>query len=352
MGRNQHKIAQGNLEQIRNDIDNARYLIRKYGFMLNGNRTYYLYNSQPPFLSMMIRDYYEKTKDKNWLFEAYEDLRTEYDFWTKNRKNNIGLTNYDSMKLPEKMVKSAAKNFRERTGLCVKDDETAARALISAGESGWDMNPRMTDKTYQVAPADLNSLMYSMEENLSYFASELGIWGDAEKWKELSVERARLCRKYLKNSENIFMDYDFVEDRLTEVFSAACYYPLYCGMATEDEAKAARDNLSRLETEHGIITCEKTGIAGTYQWGYPNGWAPMQMIVVVGLLNYGYKEDASRIATKFVNLIEKCYNETGHLWEKYNVVDGSVNVRNETEMPAMLGWTYGVYVWFRKLLEE
>ena len=51
-------------EQIRYDIDNMCYLIDRYGFMPNGNKTNFLYDSQPPFLSMMMRDYYDVTGDR------------------------------------------------------------------------------------------------------------------------------------------------------------------------------------------------------------------------------------------------------------------------------------------------
>lgn len=346
-------LVRGDLTQIQNDIDNMRYLIRQYGFVPNANQTFALFNSQPPFLSMMIRDYYEKTKDKAWLADAYADLKTEYLFWQSRRTSPIGLTYYDTMPLTPQKIVADSKQFRDRTGLLVDaPDEIAARALVSAGESGWDMNPRMNSKTYQFAPADLNSLMYAMEDNLCYFAAELGNNEDAGVWSELREVRAELCRRYLKNADGIFMDYDFVEQNRNEIFSAACFYPLYCGMATKEEAKIARESLCRIEAEYGIATCEKTEVPGNYQWGYPNGWAPMQMIVVGGLLRYGYTEDAWRIMRKFVCLVEKCYQHSGHLWEKYNVVDGNVNVQDEYEMPTMLGWTFGVYVWFKDLLSK
>ena len=346
-------LIRGDLEQIRNDIDNMRYLIRRYGFVPNANQKVALFNSQPPFLSMMVRDYYDQTKDRIWLQDAYEDLVVEYDFWLKNRRTPGGLTCYDTMPLTAEKIVAESKQFRDRTGLLVDaPDEIAARALVSAGESGWDMNPRMNSKTYQFAPADLNSLMYAMEDNLCYFAAELGNHKDAGFWGELREVRAMLCRKYLKNADGIFMDYDFVEQNRNEIISAACFYPLYCGMATEEEAKAARESLFRIEAEYGIATCEKTDIPGNFQWGYPNGWAPMQMIVVGGLLRYGYTEDARRIMRKFVRLVETCYQHSGHLWEKYNVVDGNVNVQDEYEMPTMLGWTFGVYVWFKDLLSK
>ena len=253
---------------------------------------------------------------------------------------------------PQKIV-AEAKQFRDRTGqLYDVPDEIAARALVSAGESGWDMNPRMNGKTYQFAPADLNSLMYAFEENMHDFAMELGSVEEAAVWSKLAEKRGERCRRYLKNADGIFMDYNFVEQNRNDIFSAACFYPLYCGMATKEEAKIARESLCRIEAEYGIATCEKTDAPGNYQWGYPNGWAPMQMIVVGGLLRYGYMEDAWRIMKKFVYLVEKCYAHSGHLWEKYNVVDGNVDVQDEYEMPTMLGWTFGVYVWFRDLLSK
>ena len=41
-------------ELAKNNTDNILYLVDKYGFMPNGNRTYYLNRSQPPFLSEMV----------------------------------------------------------------------------------------------------------------------------------------------------------------------------------------------------------------------------------------------------------------------------------------------------------
>ena len=108
--------------------------------------------------------------------------------------------------------------------------------------------------------------------------------------------------------------------------------------------------LPRIERAYGVVSSEKCDLPGTYQWGHPNGWPPMQRIMVQGLLNYGYREEAMRIAEKYVELVERCFEQTGHLWEKYNVENGTVQVVDEYKMPAMLGWTMGVYYLFCKLL--
>jgi len=53
-------LCLGEIELARHNIDNMLWLVDTYGFMPNGNRTYYLNRSQPPFLSEMVRDLYEE----------------------------------------------------------------------------------------------------------------------------------------------------------------------------------------------------------------------------------------------------------------------------------------------------
>lgn len=67
---------------------------------------------------------------------------------------------------------------------------------------------------------------------------------------------------------------------------------------------------------------------------------------------YGYRDDALRIADKFVRLVEKVFDQTNNLWEKYNVVDGNINVTNEYDMPPMMGWTAGVYLALQKYVSQ
>lgn len=74
-------------------------------------------------------------------------------------------------------------------------------------------------------------------------------------------------------------------------------------------------------------------------------------MVIKGLLNYGYKKDAHRIAKKYAELVEKNYEKTGNLWEKYDVVTGGVSTATEYETPTMMGWSAGVYLYVKNLLE-
>jgi len=345
-------IIRGDVEQAKNNVDNLLHLLNRFGFVLNGNNTYYIYNSQPPFLAQMIREVYDETGDKQWLSKVYETLKKEHKFWQEKRMTECGLNRYCCEELPENEVEGCSQAIIGRLGFRPegKTDKELAYAYRTAGESGWDLTPRLTWEGYDYAALDLNVLLYNQEKQLSYFAEELGNNEDALIWQKHFVERAKKMREYLKGEDGLFYDYNVNRREVNGIFSVASFYPLFFNMATEQEAKAAVAALSRLEMEHGVATCEKCDTQGTYQWAYPNGWPSMQRIMVEGLLNYGYVEEAKRIARKYVEVVETNYVQTGHLWEKYNVVDGSVRVVNEYDMPAMLGWTFGTYYYCCKIL--
>ena len=44
----------GEVQMIQNMVDNFAYLINTYGHIPNGNRSYYISRSQPPFFSLMV----------------------------------------------------------------------------------------------------------------------------------------------------------------------------------------------------------------------------------------------------------------------------------------------------------
>jgi len=52
---------------IQNMVDNFTYLIDLYGFVPNGNRTYYLSRSQPPFYALMVKLLAESKGDSIYL---------------------------------------------------------------------------------------------------------------------------------------------------------------------------------------------------------------------------------------------------------------------------------------------
>lgn len=332
----------GCAHQAKNNVDNMLYLVDKYGFMPNGNRTFFLSRSQPPFLSEMVKDVYEYYKDPVWLKSAYEGLNKEYNFWQTGRITGIGLNQYGGCIDNENEF---CNSFVERVGYNPEIESSClARHSIAQMESGWDISPRMGCESYNCCEVDLNSLLYMHEKNMEYFSLVLKN-NDEDKWHNAAEIRKELMCKYMYNEDNMPYDYNFQKKCLCDVYSAAAFYPMFAKCASEKQAKSIADNIDMLEYAYGISACADNNVKGVYQWNYPNGWACLQYIAAKGLANYGYHDDAIRIIKKYVAAIDKIYGDTGKLWEKYNVTDGSINVVNEYEMPEMMGWTAGVYLW-------
>ena len=352
---NRGLILIGMTEQAINNTENMFSLIERYGFMPNGNRTGYLKNTQPPFLSEMVKDIYKTTGDKVWLKRAVKYLEKEYDYWSQNRNTEIGLNQYRG-NVAETDLIARAKGFlgrikKEPVGF---PPETLGLQYLIACEGGWDISPRFAFEAENFVQIDLNSLLCAMERNISFFYSELGL--DNSIWKSRHENRLSIMRKYM-SEDGVFYDYNFKKEKLGSVFSCASLYPMWLGLLNRQEAEKTVEELHRIEAPYGLYSCEEVPALNEYvfQWGYPNGWAPLHLIAIEGLLKYGFKDKALEIANKYVSLIERTFEMTGNLWEKYNVTEGSINVAQEGDhktMPAMLGWSAGVYLYAKSVVEN
>ena len=75
-------------------------------------------------------------------------------------------------------------------------------------------------------------------------------------------------------------------------------------------------------------------------------------MVIGALLRYGYRADAARIAKKYIVLVETVAEKTGQLWEKYNAETGDTGVSAEYQTPPMMGWTAGIYLNCKTILNR
>lgn len=345
-------LAEGNIELAKNNADNMLYLIENFGFMPNGNRIYYLNRSQPPFSSQMIREIYEIISDKDWLSSAYNTLKKEYAFWQERKVIINGLNSYMGYEIADNEVDSTVEYGLSRMGYKpeVLNDEikqNICEAILSFCESGWDCNSRFLEKPHEFNWVCLNSLLYGMEDNMRYFATVLEN-DEEEIWQARMEERKAKMQTLWKEDEGIFKDYNPYTKEFSNYASVATFYTLFSGLATTEQAKLIVKALPRFELEYGVSGGEENP-AWNAQWDYPNIWAPIQCIVYKALINYGYFEEAERIANKYVKVIEKNFSKTGNLWEKYNGHTAE-NTNEEYDAPKMLGWTAGVYIYFCKEL--
>lgn len=345
-------ILDGHIDLAKSNADNMLYMVEKFGKMYNGNLTAFQNRSQPPYLSMMIASVYRQTGDKAWLKKILPTLEKEYRFWMTQRITPIGLNRYGNEATEQDKTgfigllrERLGKNFNPDT-LSFEEQQQVGSHFIAEAESGWDFNPRFDCRCMDFCPIDLNANLYLYEKNFAYFASELGDIQAAKQWTKKAEARKKLIRKYCRDPKTgMYYDYDYVNACRSDVVSSAIFSLLYAeAVSPKDAESIVRNGLEALEFAHGIAACENKPYDFVYQWSYPNGWAPLHFLAIKGLDNYGFKEDAGRIASKYVDMVVRNFEATHNLWEKYNVVEGNINVSNEYDMPTMMGWTAGTYV--------
>ena len=343
-------LRSGMTDQAKYNIDNMLYLVRTYGKMPNGNRTYYLNRSQPPFLSQMVRDLFAITGDTAWLAEsAYPALQTEYAFWMTHRADASGLNRYGCDLTNDADYEEIATYFSDRISqpLPVQSQTRIqwGKSMMALCESGWDCTSRFAFRAHEYLPTDLNSLLYQFEENMAHFASVLEKPDEEATWRDRAAKRRERMNTLLWNAETgVFDDVHAPTAAHNRFVSAAAFYPLFTGLATQEQAENAVKALPLLEHPHGVACCEANDKLLDLQWDYPHGWACLHHIAIHGLLRYGFDIDATRLAEKYVATALRNFEKTGLLWEKYNVVTGEVSTSLEYDTPPMMGWSAAVFL--------
>src|SRR5579859_787506 len=316
--------------------DNLAALYRRFGLIPNASRYYFLSRSQPPFFAALI-----------WL--AYG---------VKQRRGDADADRYLArlMRLAEAehatvWLGTAQPHARlVYAGLSRYFDINFLDMLASC-ESGWDHSTRCDDRWLEHLPVDLNAILYAREQDFARAAAALGHPRRAATWRRQAAKRATTMQRLLwDEDQHFYFDYDWVHKRRNPHLSLAGFYPLWAGLVTNRQAAClVREWLPRFEHPGGLVTTpeERAG----RQWAYPNGWAPLQWIVVAGLERYGYTAEATRLMQKWCATCAGVFAATGALWEKYNVVHPEIHPEGGLYgNVAGFGWSNAVFADFARRL--
>jgi alpha,alpha-trehalase len=183
-----------------------------------------------------------------------------------------------------------------------------------------------------------------MEHLLSRIFDEQNNHESAQKFKELAQSRKTTIQTlFWSEKHQFFMDYDPINNCQTSILSLAGVYPLFFNIATKEQAEYVHQRLRDDFLQIGGLqtTLHQTG----QQWDSPNGWAPLQWIAFQGLQNYGFHQLANEIRSRWLNLNDQVFKQTGKMTEKYNVIQvteggGGGNY----PLQDGFGWTNGVYL--------
>ncbi len=360
-------VASGRTDLVRDMLDNFAYLIRTVGHIPNGNRTYYLSRSQPPFFAAMVGLYAQAT-DTAQALTYLDALEAEHAFWmdgaerlapgqayrrvVKLRDGSILNRYWDDRADPR--PESFRPDYELGQTLPAAGREAFYRNVRATAESGWDFSSRWlrdpkdlrTLETTDLVPVDLNSLLYHAERTIAALRAFRGKPGDAEaaqRYSRVAEDRRRaLLAAAYDSAGGFFYDVRWLSGaRVTDRPTLAAAYPLYFGLATPDQGRAVATRLGReFLKPGGFVT---TLIASGQQWDAPNGWPPLQWLTMEGVRRYGRADLADKARDRWLALNRRTYQATGRMTEKYDVVD----LRRRAgggEYPTQdgFGWTNGV----------
>ena len=345
----------GETETIENMIMNFAYLINHYNHIPNGNRSYYLSRSQPPFFSLMVELLATIKGDK--IYEDYgAALQKEYDYWMDKKENTKHVVRmpdgsllnryYDQLNMPRQESYSEDVATEKLAG---NKNPSIYRDLRSAAESGWDFSSRWfkngdsltTIQTTNLIPVDLNCLIYHLEVTLAKAYQKTNS-SKSKAFQKAARRRKAAINKYCWSAKNgWYVDYNLLTKKHSPELTLAGAVPFFTQVANHGVIYVAAQKMKKHFLQLGgvVTTLKRTG----QQWDAPNGWAPLEWMSIAGMENYHQTILAKTIAQRWIQLNINVFNRTGKLMEKYNVMDSNVEAGGG-EYPSQdgFGWTNGV----------
>lgn len=355
----------GKADMIENMVKNFAYLINSYGHIPNGNRSYYISRSQPPFFSLMV-ELLAGIKGDSIYLTYLPVMEKEYNFWmdgadklkpgeayrrvVKLKDGTIMNRYWDDAATPRPEGYREDVETAKRSG---RNIEEMYRNLRAGAESGIDFSNRWfadkknisTIEVINFIPVDLNALMVHLEQTIAK-GKKMQDKNDYENFLKKSWQREASIEKYCWNSSfQYYTDYNFKTQKQSMVVTPAGMYP-FCMMT---------HNMTSLQKRCGQATVifkkkllQPGGIQATenntgQQWDAPNGWAPLEWMCIWGLNRCGQEALAKTIAERWIQLNIAVFLRTGKLMEKYNVVNTKLEAGGgEYAGQDGFGWTNGV----------
>lgn len=377
----------GDVETIEHMVNNFAFLIRTYGHIPNGNRSYYLSRSQPPFFALMVQLLAE-LKGKQVYCKYLTELEHEYGYWMEGAeslrpgesykrvvrmKDGSYLNRYwddnetprqesfaDDVKTAEKAVSDfiSVRRFSSEAAMNSATDSIRRltyRNLRAAACSGWDFSNRWfadgqnisTIETTQILPVDLNALMVQLQETVVMARKACGVKNPSAGF----YSRGAFDKYFWNARKQFYTDFHFLNNTKQSVISLAGMFPLCFKTSDIKKQKTKAMQMAtvlkkNLLKEGGLVSVPTNT---QQQWDAPNGWAPLQWMSAWGLNRCGQATLAKEIAKRWVKLNTDVYHRTGKLMEKYNVVDMKLEAGGG-EYPGQdgFGWTNGVLLAMKK----
>eukprot|EP01132_Coremiostelium_polycephalum_P002634 gene2634-3272_t len=360
-------------------IMNMLGLVQKYGFMPNGGRIYYLNRSQPPLLVQMVLEFWEATKDVEFLREVLPILDSEYQWWMQNR--SVSIPNPNQPTTTYTLNRYNVDNQGPRPESYYEDYSMAQSAfpnntaeqiffyesIASAAESGMDFSTRWfkpgsynlsTIETVDIVPVCLNSILFRNEKVLEEFHHILGNKEQSTYYRKQAVLRAEALEVLFWDESTLqFLDYHIPSQSLTPPrFYPTNFLPFYSKMLNHSSFSMNTNQIDQmLQSIYPVVMgfvggVPTSSIPSGQQWDFPNAWPPHQYFIIETLVNLNTEMSSSMsqdlinrwVLTSYCGWYSTLNTDGGMMFEKYNVTNiGVPGGGGEYVVQDGFGWSNG-----------
>ncbi|XP_055329752.1 uncharacterized protein LOC129582285 isoform X2 [Paramacrobiotus metropolitanus] len=285
-------LVSGMTDTAKGVLLNFAYLIDQYGFIPNGNRVYYIRQSEPPVLALMI-DHYIKhpnvppTDADFVLRKMLPYLEKEYKFWMKERSTTfhfrgqaLTLNRYTGGGLSTPRPESYFEDYhhaQEILNKSIQSTPTSYGNVAAGAESGLDFSTRWLDsasadfltiRTRSIVPVDLNALLCATENVLSDLYQLTGDPVRADSYRQLALDRGDAIQSVFWNSRaKMWRDYDLRRQDQRPTF--------YLSLLTPAAERCSGRGVDITSSEFMADLLTSRDLIGV-PCGIPNGQAPVR----------------------------------------------------------------------------
>jgi len=299
--------------------------------------------SQPPVGSLVALEIYKKYREKWFLRDTFDGLLRWNRWWIAKRLNK-GMLSWGS-------------NPFEADWL---PDGLAHSLRAAKYESGLDNSPMYDDVPFnkqsnsmELTDVGLMSLYVADCDALAEIARVLGRLHEEKELKNRAQDFRQKLRSLWSESDGIFLNRRTDTGEASKRLSPTNFYPLLARAATKQQA-------GRMINEHLLNPYEFWG-----EWVIPSSprsdpaykeqnfwrgrvWAPMNLLVYLGLRNYDFPDVRKDLARKSRQLLLKEWREHRHIHENYNGITGEGDdVKNSLRL-----YHWGALLGLITLIEE
>ena len=258
-------------------------------------------------------------------------------------------------------------------GLLTRYTNMHFHSLLAGCEDGKDHNWVTVKYGSNYLPVQLNALVYGILDKLEEYYRRAELGNDEKKAQKYSEIKKQFYEDFQKTfwvSEGTwqgFRNFSTLKGQTGPILYgdlAAEIFPLFVKVATKEQAEVTKNNLEKYYSgDYGLsassLDLRKGGSLEhppegewEFQWEYPNCWAPLMLVAVQGLKNYGYTKEALEYEKRWVEHVEHRFEKTGVFSEKYVYTSGLHVSEGFYGNVKGFGWTISTYLEFLKDLNS